>query len=186
MTYFSALTICGKPASALVLCGRRLDQHDVRARCHGVRPFHVQCGFTGGAGPCFGRPVAGDRARWLDHPQCRRRRQAEPLVEDGQVVPDRRRSERLNDHNRLALAVDAFTQQRPQIVGRPDLHRAQAATRQTRGLGRPARSRNVPGSDTASAPRQSQAKRHSAGTGAGTNRPAVAHQFPRQVISVIR
>ena len=52
---------------------------------------------------------------------------------------------KVNDHNRLALTVDAFTQQRFQVVGRPDLRRAQAATRQTRSSGHPARSRNVLG-----------------------------------------
>ena len=175
-------------APPLNLRVRRLHQQDLRPRCHRVRPLDVQRRLAGGTCPRLGRPVAGHHASRLDHPQ-RQRRQAKPLVENGRVMRDGRRSEWVDDRNRLALAVDTRPQERPQVIGRPRLRRAQASTR--RGLrraqastrrgrrpARPALNSSLPVSASARAPRQAHghAKRHRPGAEERMGPPALTRQ----------
>ena len=152
-------------ATPLIFGGRCLNQQDSGFRCHHACPLHIQRRLASGTCPRRRWPVAGHRARRRDHPQ-QRRRQAEPLVENGQVMPDRRRSKGLDNRDRLALATDALTQQRPQVISCPDLRRAQAATRQARGRADPPRTVNLPVDEAGRAPRQahSKAERHRPGT----------------------
>ena len=106
---------------------RGLHQHDAGARRDRVRVLHVQRGLARPADHVGVAWVVGGRvARGVDHPERRRRGQAEGLVEHAQVVLDRRRAERVDDDDRGALAGHAAGVYRGQAVSLLDLGRLEA------------------------------------------------------------
>ena len=103
---------------------RGLDQQDAGARRDRVRVLHVQRGLARPADHVgVARVVGGHLARGLDHPERRRRGQAEGPVEHAQVVLDRRRAEGVDDDDRGSLAGHAAGVHRGQVVSLPDLGR---------------------------------------------------------------
>ena len=109
---------------ALGLRHRGLDQQDAGARCDRVRVLHVQRGLPRPADHVgVARVVGGYPARGVDHGELRRCGQAEGPVEHAQVVPDRRRAERVDDDDRGAPAGHAAGVHRGQAISPPDLGR---------------------------------------------------------------
>jgi hypothetical protein len=106
------------------LVGWRLDEQDLRARRQCVGVLHVQGGLARGpdhfrVARVVGRNLSGRR----DDLERSGRRVAEPLVEGGQVVPDRRRAERVHDHDGRARAGDLLPVQLRKVVRGAELIR---------------------------------------------------------------
>ena len=113
-----------EPGHALGLRHRRLDQQDVRARRDGVRVLDVEGGLPGPAHHVgVVRVVGRDLSGRLNDVQRGGRGEVERLVKDVQVMADRRRAERVHDHDRRFVPVHPVHEKGRQVVGLLDLVR---------------------------------------------------------------
>jgi hypothetical protein len=136
--------MAGEAAGAERLGHGRLDEQDVRLRRHRADVLDVERRLN--------RPAEHRRPRRrvvrrhgagrLDDPEARRRRQVERLVERLELAADVLVAERVDDRDRLALAVQALAVERPEIVRAVVLERRVAGELQLRlALGRRRRRR---------------------------------------------
>src|SRR5262249_17351201 len=114
---------------ALVLGRGCLDQHYAGGGSHYVCPLDVERRFLRPADPGVGWPEPRNPPGRMNDHQRPGWPELECPIKHGQVVPYGRRSEAVDDHDRLALARDSGTEQWADEVRGPDLRRRVAARR---------------------------------------------------------
>ena len=91
-------------------------EHDVGARSYGMRPFDIKRGLEGPVNHVWITGVEFNRTQWGEYFEGWRIRQAIAGVKDMEIIDNGRTAERVNDDNRLTLAVKTSVEHRRYVI----------------------------------------------------------------------